>query len=402
MRPRIFINIHYLEIGGAESSLIGLLQSMDPERVEVELFLNDHRGEMMKYIPAWVKVLPECKEYTMIERPVAEAVKAGCLRVAAARLWAKLRFRLYAMRKRPSDGSAIFGYVGKYVTRVLPSLARLGEYDLAVSFVAPHDIVLDKVRAKKKICWIHTDYSRIDVDAALELPVWSGYDYIASVSDDVTRCFCQVFPSLREKTVVIENILSPAFIRSRAAGPRPDDMPPTEGGPILLTIGRYSYPKRLEDIPSICRRLRERGIALKWYIIGYGGSDGHIRAAISREGVEDAVILLGKKENPYPYIASCDWYVQPSRYEGKSVCVREAQILGKPVIVTAYPTAASQVRDGVDGVIVPMATDACAEAVCEVLRNTALRDDLAGNIARCDYGNEGEIDKIYALIKRAD
>ncbi|MCH5172534.1 MAG: glycosyltransferase, partial [Erysipelotrichales bacterium] len=327
MNPRIFINIHYLEIGGAETSLIGLLQALGPKRVEVDLFLNDHRGEMMAYISNWVNVLPPCKAYTMIERPIKEVIKAGYIHIALARLWVKIRFELYARKKQPIDGSAIFGYVGKYVTPLLPSLKRLGKYDLAISFVTPHNIVLDKVQAKKKICWIHTDYTNIDVNTDLELAVWSGYDHIVSISKDVTLNFCQVFPSLGNKIIEIENILSPRFIRQQAdLEAQPLDMPKVGNGYTLLTIGRYSYQKKQEEIPIICRMLIEKGLTIKWYIIGYGGSDEYIRKAIKEEGMEENVILLGKRTNPYPYIKLCDWYVQPSRYEGKSVVVREAQI----------------------------------------------------------------------------
>ena len=401
MKPRIFINIHYLEIGGAETSLIGLLQTLDPERADVDLFINEHRGEMMAYIPKWVNVLPEIAAYTMIERPVKDVVRRGYLHIAAARLWAKVRFRAYMRRKHPVDGSAIFGYVGKCVTPMLPSLKLLGMYDLAISFVAPHDIVLDKVRAHKKVCWIHTDYSRIDVDAALELPVWGGYDRIVSISKDVTHTFCKVFPSLREKIVGIENVLSPEFIRRRAdEEPRPSDMPAAENGCTLLTIGRYCAAKKLDEIPVICRLLTQKGVVVKWYIIGYGGSDEYIRRAIAAEGMQSRVILLGKRENPYPYIKACDWYVQPSRYEGKSVVVREAQILGKPVIITDYPTSASQVSQGRDGVIVPMPVSECAEAVTAALTDTELKNKIAGHLAAGDYGNRSEVEKIYALIDR--
>lgn len=73
------------------------------------------------------------------------------------------------------------------------------------------------------------------------------------------------------------------------------------------------------------------------------------------------VEILGKKENPYPYIRACDVYVQPSRYEGNCVAVREAQMLGKPVIITGYPTAESQLRNGIDGIIVPLENRACGE-----------------------------------------
>ena len=39
MKPRIFIAMHYMEIGGAETALVGLLNALDPARVDVDLFL---------------------------------------------------------------------------------------------------------------------------------------------------------------------------------------------------------------------------------------------------------------------------------------------------------------------------------------------------------------------------
>src|SRR5699024_1884006 len=109
-------------------------------------------------------------------------------------------------------------------------------------------------------------------------------------------------------------------------------------------------------------------VQIRWYLIGYGGDEVMIREKIRETGMENHVIILGKKSNPYPYMAACDVYVQPSRYEGKCVAVQEAQALGKPVIITAYPTAASQLRDGVDGVIVPQDNEGCAAGIAEVLK----------------------------------
>ena len=399
VKPRIFINIHYLEIGGAETALIGLLQALDHKRIDVDLFLNDHRGEMMVYIPNWVNVLPQYKAYTMIERPIKEVIKAGYIHIALARLWGKIRFWLYARKKQPIDGSAIFGYVSKYVTPLLPSLKYLGKYDLAISFVTPHNIVLDKVLAKKKICWIHTDYTNIDVDADLELPVWNGYDHIVSISKDVTQNFCQIFPTLYDKITEIENILSPKFIHQQAdMESQPTDMSKVGNGYILLTIGRYCVAKKLEEIPVICRMLMKKGLLVKWYIIGYGGNGDYIRKAIVNEGMEENVILLGKRVNPYPYIKACDWYVQPSRYEGKSVVVREAQILGKPVIITDYPTSASQLQNGIDGIIVPIDVDKCAEAMAMALTDERQKKSIVDYLITHNYGNESEVETIYSLI----
>ncbi len=399
MKPRIFIAIHYLELGGAESSLIGLLQTLDSEKVEVDLFLYNQWGEMMEYIPKWVNVLPTVPAYTMIERPIKEALQKCFFRIVAARLWAKLRYHLYAKINHPKDGTAIFGYVGKYVTKVLPSLERLGIYDLAVSYTTPHDYVLHKVKARKKICRIHSDYTQIDVNTALEYPVWNGYDYIVSISQDVTRTFLTRFPTLKSKILLMENIQSSSFVWQRAAiQPFPTEMNKVKDEIVLLTIGRYSYQKKLDEIPIICRYLLEKRLNVKWYIIGYGDGEAAILEAIRQEGMEEHVIVLGKRANPYPYIRSCDWYVQPSRYEGKSVTVREAQILCKPVIITNYPTAASQVQNGIDGVIVPLPVIECVQGIYEALRDETLRKSIIATLSLGNYGNEREVEKIYALI----
>ncbi len=113
----------------------------------------------------------------------------------------------------------------------------------------------------------------------------------------------------------------------------------------------------------------------------------------------DSVILLGKKENPYPYIKACDIYVQPSRYEGKSVTVREAQMLCKPVVVTAYPTAASQIIDGVDGVIVPLDNEGCARGLASFIADAALQERIVEYLRKHDYANTCEVEKIYHLLK---
>ena len=151
----------------------------------------------------------------------------------------------------------------------------------------------------------------------------------------------------------------------------------------------------------ICRRLVKSGLDVKWYIIGFGGAgiEQQVRDNAKHEGVSDRVILLGKKENPCPYIKACDVYVQPSRYEGKSITVREAQILCKPVIVTNYPTASSQIQQGVDGIIVPMEVDACAQEMVEFIRDKEKQKRIVAYLKEHDYGNENEIEKIYKLCE---
>lgn len=404
-KKRIFISMHYLELGGAEISLIGLLQALDYSRYDVDLFLHRHQGELMHFIPKEVNLLPEITAYACIESPMKEALLKGQCGVAWGRLKAKWRAKRYQPKDASLPQNAIFQYIAQEVEPYLPLLEYYGEYDLAISFLQPHNYVLSKVKAKKKACWIHTDYTKVEFDTKVELPVWSAFDHIVSISPDVTKTFLQVFPSLESKIVEIENILSSEFVRKRAeeidvAG----EMPKEKGRVNLLSVGRFSDAKNYDNVPDICRLInlnaninKETKLIVRWFLIGYG-DDRLIRQKIHEAGMEDNVILLGKRTNPYPYMKACDIYAQPSRYEGKSVTVREAQMLCKPVVITNYATAKSQIQDGVDGVIVPMDNEACAKGIVDFIQNKQLQGEIVNYLSTHDYGNVDEVRKIEKLI----
>lgn len=391
MKKRIFISMHYMEIGGAEISLIGLLHAFDYSRYDVDLFIHSHRGELMSQIPNEVNLLPEIPEYAQIERPIAQVLKDGFWRIALARLKAKWQYKKYARTTHPKDGAAIFQYIDNAVLPFLPSLEKFGTYDLAISFLMPHGIVLNKVDAKKRVAWIHTDYTHIDTNATLEEPIWEGYDHIAAISEEAAKAFLTIHPSLQSKVIVVENILSPAFVRERAKACEEKEiekeMPRKDGETILLSVGRYTAAKNYDNVPDICRRMMNNGINVKWYIIGFGGDEELIRQKIAEQGMEKQVILLGKRTNPYPYMQRCDIYVQPSRYEGKSVTVREAQMLCKPVAITNYTTAVSQVQNGVDGVIMPLDNEGCANALAAFIQDKEKQATITAYLQQHDYGN---------------
>lgn len=402
-KPRILILMHYMELGGAESALLGLLQSVDPARVDVDVFIYSHRGELMKYIPTdKVRVLPEIEAYSLTEIPMSEVVKKGYWRLVMARMIGRRDTTSFCKKHRNSDKPAECGtfFQQRATWKVLPKIQPNVEYDLAISFLTPHFFVLNNVRAKKRIGWIHTDYTRILIDVDEELKMWKQLDYIASISEEVGNRFCEVFPSIRNKLIQIENILNANFIRQRAdvSFVTLDNDSSVVN---LLTIGRFSPPKRMEEIPMICKKVTEKGVSVRWYIIGYGSEEieSIVRENAEKEGVVDKVVILGKKENPYPYIKACDIYVQPSRYEGKSITVREAQILCKPVIITNYPTAKSQVQDGIDGIIVPLDVDECAQQMAGFISNNEKQQEIIRYLETHDYGNEIEVNKIYDLLR---
>lgn len=396
MKKRILFWMPSMHIGGAESALIGLLCALDYTKVDVDLFLNRHEGEMLNDIPSEVHVLDEVKQYTCLAEPLLRTIKRGHPLIAAARVFGKVAAKRFSHGK--ADGGVTGEYSHKFTQWLMPRIQRKVNYDLAVSFVTPHYFVAKKVSAKKKVAWIHTDYSKLIVDVKSQLKMWGAYDHIVSISEAVGENFVKVFPQLGDKLVQIENILSVNNVREKAEEPinLPNDN--TDGAICLLSIGRFCNAKNFDNVPEICSLLLKQGLNVYWYLIGYGEDEQEIKKNIMKNGMQNRVLILGKKKNPYPYIKACDVYVQPSRYEGKAVTVREAQALGKPVVITDFPTAKSQLHEGVDGLIVPMNNEGCAEGIAELLRSPEQMRKLSEACLSNDYSNAAEAEKLYAMV----
>lgn len=395
---KIIIVSHAMEIGGAERALLGLLNSFDYSKFQVDLFLMRQEGDLFKFIPKEVNLLPMNQA-----RYLAVPMKTLLFERKLKMLYGRLKGKWLAKKRVESlelgkDNQVALTYSHRYTWKYIDDINPDVEYDLAISFLTPHYICLNHVKAKKKIAWIHTDYSTIDIDVETELGMWEGYDYIASISEKATEAFLQKFPALQDKIVGIDNIVTNSMVEEQADEPIDVEFEKEEHIK-LLSVGRFSYAKNFDNVPEICKYILESGLNIRWYLIGFGGDEQLIRDNIEKYGMKDRVIILGKKDNPYPYIKNCDIYVQPSRYEGKAVTVREAQILQKPIIITDYATAHSQIEDGYDGVIVPLDNKECAKGIERVIRDSDLQNKLIENMKKTHYSNEREVEKIYKLME---
>ena len=116
--------------------------------------------------------------------------------------------------------------------------------------------------------------------------------------------------------------------------------------------------------------------------------------------MEDCVELLGTKSNPYPYIKNCDIFVQPSRYEGKSVVIDGAKILAKPIIATAYPTVKDQIQNDNEGLIVELNVDGIVDGIVALCSDDTKKQQITEYLNRHEYGNQEEIMKYIKLFDK--
>ena len=396
-KSNILILIKTMNIGGAERSLLGLLGAFDYSKYNVSLMVYQHGGEFMKYIPKEVNLLPYNSKFDVFEVPIKNILFSRRFIFGLVRILSKIELEIYTLiTKKKKNGWLKQQYTNKYVVPLLPKIE--GYYDLAINFLGVSDVLVSKVNSKKKIGWIHTDYNQMITNPKLDQTIFSKLDYVANVSKDCNDVFLDHYPEFNVKSFVIENILSKQIILKQAEEFQVDDEILNDNSIKILSIGRFGYAKNFDNIPEICKNIKSKGIDIKWYIIGYGNDEQLIRRKINEFNVAENVFILGKKKNPYPYIKACNFYIQPSRFEGKSVTVREAQIMSKPVIISNYKTSASQIKHEYDGFIVSQDNHLCADQVDTIIKNKKLVNQVIQNCNNSHFDNGLEIEKIERFI----
>src|SRR5690606_18038001 len=162
MKTKLLFVMPSLSAGGGEKSLVNLLAQFDYSRYEVDLFLLHHEGIFMPLLPKEVRVLPLPDTYAKFALPLPRSVwlllRSGKLKLAFHRV-------LFALHNARSKGNAVAEQHGwKYISRALESLK--GHYDAAIGFMEKTSTYLcvDKVRAARKIGWVHVDYDQLGMD----------------------------------------------------------------------------------------------------------------------------------------------------------------------------------------------------------------------------------------------
>jgi len=388
----VLITSFDMEVGGVERSLLGMLNNFDHQQFDLELFLYSQSGDFLDLLPPQVKLLDEVKEYKTVRLPIKQIFKLQMWALGFARLMAKVST---LFNKNKESGYLQTQLIWKYCLPFLPS--RKKQYDIAISYLWPHHYVAKKVQANVKIAWIHTDYSAIETDIESDLLIWRDYDHIVSISDDCSTAFLKKYPSLQNKLIVIENITAPDFIKEMSIVKFDNVF--IQKNFNLLTVGRLCHPKAIDNAIKALHLIHQKGFKdIKWYVIGDGPDKIFLEELIKKQELTDSFILLGKINNPYPYIKQCDLYLQPSRYEGKSVAVTEAKILAKPILVTNYPTAMSQINHSLDGMICENSIEDIAEAIINLYKNAKQRELLSDYCSTQNYNNAEELTKLYKIM----
>jgi glycosyltransferase involved in cell wall biosynthesis len=388
MKKKLVFMLINMNVGGTEKALLNMLSKVPKEKYEITILMLEEYGGFLNYIPSDVHI-EYFRGYAKIKSILNQQpyklflnfLKAGKL-IKAFNIMS-----LHLFSKIMGERSIVF----KYVLKDFKNIEN--EYDVAVAYAGPMDFisyfVINKIKARRKIQWIHFDVTQIGFNHKFAAKIYRNFDKVFIVSEEGKNKLVKVLPALQKKIEVFGNYLSPENVREMADN--------GEGfvdkfvGVRILTVGRLSKEKGQDLAISVLAKLKQIGYNVRWYCIGEGNERKDYERQIREYGLEKDFVLLGAISNPYPFMKQCDLYVQTSRHEGYCITLAEARCLQKPIITTNFTGAREQIIHEKTGLIIGCNELEIYSAIKKVLSNAKILEKFSDNLAKeFDENTQGE------------
>ncbi len=395
MKKKVLFVYPSMILGGSTTSLLSLMNSMDPDKYQIDLQLQKNTGPLLGDIPSHVNLLPEAQKYSGRKGRIIKNLRFVLEGAAFKAFFAGLK-----RKKLRLSGEVIVDFQAKSLSRRNPT-----HYDYAIGFLEGWSdrYLAHNVTADKKYAWLHSTFANITKEPDSQLPWMKKVDKIVFVTEACTEDFKKTLPSMADKAMTIENITDSDVIRKRGEAVDEND----EAYKLfasadcfkIVTVCRITISvKGLDRIVNCAKALKKAEIPFLWYIVGNGNDEEELKRMIEEAKVGDCLVPIGVRFNPYPFIKAADIMCMPSRYEGKPMVITESMILGVPPVVTEYLSARDQIEDGVDGIVVENSDESIVEAVLQCGGEKEKVEAMKSYLLNHEYGNKVYIKEIESEL----
>lgn len=383
-----------LKIGGAEKSLITILNMFDYSKYDVDLYLFSHTGEFYNMIPKEVNVIKPDETYSIFEKNRKKSVIKYLSKLDFKSTFYSLCWLIGALFSKLARKNLYIGW--SCLKKLIKPVDK--EYDVSIAFLERKTIYfnVDKVKSSVKIGFIHNDYSKYPYNYKLDKKYFKSYNNIATVSDNCKDVLTKIFPEYEDKFVVIKNMVSRELISSLSKE-KIENFAIEDNCTKIVSVGRLVHQKGFDIAIEISKKLVEDKIDVKWYVVGDGEDREKLENLIKKYHLENNFYLVGSDVNPYKWINMADIYVQTSRFEGYGITVAEAKMLEKMIVASNIPEFRVQL-DGEKGIIANDTEDFCKK-IKEIVENPEVAKKYIKNLENEDEQNE-ELEKLIELIKQ--
>lgn len=384
-RKKILFILGILDSGGVAKSLVSLINAVDRKTYDVSLLLVfKSRGPYYDSLPSDLNIL---------NNDVISSV--GSIK--------GLKYLLLHGHILLTLGTLLRLFVACFskpwsaylLSRLMPKVSD--EYDLIVDYNGQQQTyyMVDKLKARKKVAFFHSDYSKWPYYYKMDKRYYPKLDAVFTISPICVDTLKTFFPKQKSKIHLFENISSLKVINKLAE--EPIDIKSSAQWK-FLTVGHICKNKGTDLAIEAAALLKQDGLDFVWYFIGNTAELSTFMPLVEKYGLQDNIVFLGLKSNPYPYFKLADIVVHPSLFEGKSVTLDEAKLLCKPVVVTNFSTVGDQFENGVNANIVEMNPKSIANGIMDLVSDNEKRQKYTAWLQANCHDNVNEVDKLYKLF----
>lgn len=275
-------------------------------------------------------------------------------------------------------------------------------FDVEIAFLEGPITRLISVRnsGTKKVAWIHNDISRVfgnnlksKIKRHIDEKIYNKFDELVFVSKDNKKSFEKIYKNNAVKKEIIYNYINSENILKKSNDEIPEIFAEDELN--FVTVARLVEQKGIDRLIRVHSKLIKENLKHKIWVIGDGPEYKKLEGLVDSNNVKDTFKLLGKRENPYPYIKKADYFCLLSYFEGYGMVLEEAKILGKDILITN--TAA---REAVEGYEYATIIENNENDIYKVLKEKILKgkDTINKSEKTKDYNNEDIIQKIKNIL----
>ncbi len=384
---KILIVNNNLDIGGIQISLINLLKEIS-DKYDITLLLFDDSKKEESGIPKNVKIITTKSPYKYFGKTL-QASKKNPILFINRNFWAVL--------------TKIFGR--NFTAKCMSFFTKkLKGYDVAISFMhegargafygGANQFVLNNVQAKKKISWLHGDFSLCGAYNKQSIKVYNKFDAIVACSNGAKQSFVKCLPYLEQKCFVVRNCNDYNLIKQKSNPPFVYEKEYFN----VLTVARLSSEKGIDRMLKAVRTAKDSGYKVKYHVVGGGWQYKELKELTNNLGLNQDVIFYGKQENPYPYMASCDLFVLPSYHEAAPMVFDECAFLGAPVLATQTTSTKEMIQDENSGYVCKNDLESLTTAFLDILSNKNQLQEISVKLKERNFDNEKSTNALQEIL----
>lgn len=374
VKKKIIFVISRMAIGGSQKSLVNALCSLDYDQYDVTLYIRENKTDLISELPSDVKVTVNTNgrryEHTLYTLFLYFLIRIFVL-IGKNDLASQLdtKSRNYIVKRKTN-------YEKKHYKEILNQ-----KYDIAISFLQGYTckFTYDCVTADRMICFFHNS---TDALPDIHKEYLKRFNNIVVVSEETRVFLSKRYPEINNRILVIKNLINIEDIRDKS---KKQTLNKENGITYLCTCGRLSPEKGYHLAVDAAALLKKQKYNFSWFFVGDGPELSKLKKEAEEHNLSENIFFLGSQENPYPWIAQSDIYIQPSYEEAQGLTMVEAQILYKPIVSTRTVGAKTIISDYKTGLLCDINAEALSDSIARLINDKALCNRLTENTKQIDY-----------------